>query len=320
MIHIHNGDVVAVLARRAEIPGEHVPFRESLVSGPLTPGPHWIESRARFLAAAFGEDVLRTSNDLFVQEQALDAAAEKPEEIVLWFEHDLFCLVHLLCLLQRFGERKLSLVWHPTPLGHLEERELALLFESRAAVTPAMLGAAREAWSAITHKQPTKLNRFLERDHADFPFLQRGLLLHASRFPSTSNGLGAIEQRALARIASGVSDFLTLFPLLDDALDGPGEPPPRFGFGDSQVLHELRGLARRGVPLITLKESDEPAPPPKATFAITPAGENVLRGEVDDAKINDRDLWLGGVHVTKENLWRFDAERQRIVQNHQPGS
>jgi hypothetical protein len=38
MIHIHNGDVVAVRARRSSIPGEHLSFRESLVTGPVVPG------------------------------------------------------------------------------------------------------------------------------------------------------------------------------------------------------------------------------------------------------------------------------------------
>jgi hypothetical protein len=47
--------------------------------------------------------------------------------------------------------------------------------------------------------------------------------------------------------------------------------------------------------------------PPKALCAITPAGEKVLRGEVDDTKINDPDLWLGGAHVTREQTWRFDG-------------
>ena len=46
MIHIHNGDVVAALARRSDIPGEHIAYRETLVTGPVVPGPEWIETRA----------------------------------------------------------------------------------------------------------------------------------------------------------------------------------------------------------------------------------------------------------------------------------
>lgn len=301
MIHFHNGDVVVAAARRAEIPGEHLAFRESLVTGTVQPGADWLETRARTLAEAFGQDLLRVRTELFEQEQALDAATG---EVVLWFEHDLFCLTHFLYLLQRLRTPQLTYVWHPTPLSELEDRELHLLFDSRTAVTPAMLAVAREAWEAYTSPDPTRLNAWLYRDVPEFPFLREALTLHASRFPSTTNGLGTIEQRALARIAGGVTDFATLFPLLDS-------DPPRFGFGDAEVLRQLRAFAWRAVPLITLHEATEGTP--KVMFAITPAGENVLLGEVDDTAINDPDLRLGGAHVTKENLWRWDESQRKIV-------
>jgi len=294
MIHIHNGDVVAQLARRAEIPGDHIAFRESLVTGRVTPGDDWIETRAHALASFFGEDLLRVRTSLVEQEQLLDSAPSRGE-IVLWFEHDLFCLTHLLYVLERLGAAKLSLVWCPTPLGMMDERDLFLRFESRAAVTPMMLKAARKAWRAYVAPDPADLNAMLARDVADFPFLREGLTLHASRFPSTQNGLGVIEQRILTILSAGPLDFLALFPQVDT-------DPPRFGFGDTQVMATLRELASRAVPLIAMAGNA-----PKTIFSITPAGENVLRGAVDDCAINDPDFWLGGVHLTKEHLWRWNG-------------
>ncbi|HJQ36905.1 MAG TPA: hypothetical protein VKB93_07190 [Thermoanaerobaculia bacterium] len=294
MIHIHNGDVVAQLAKRADIPGDHVAFRESFVTGPVTPGDDWIETRARTLSDAFGEDLLRVRTALVEQEQLLDNAASR-DEVVLWFEHDLFCLTLLLYLLDRLGTAKLTLVWCPTPLSQYEERDLFLRFESRGAVTPMMLKAARSAWRAFTAPEPDELNAIISRDSADFPFLREGLTLHASRFPSTQNGLGIIEQRILSILSNGAMDFVSLFPQVDT-------DPPRFGFGDAQVMVMLRDLASRAVPLIAMAGSA-----PKTIFSLTPAGLNVLAGEVDDCAINDPDAWLGGVHLTKENLWRWNG-------------
>jgi hypothetical protein len=295
MIHLHNGDVVAALAQRSDIPGEHVSFRESLVTGLVRPGPEWLETRAQTLAHAFHEDPLRTRTSLLEQEQTLDRATG---EVVLWFEHDLFCLANFLYLLQRVPASRLTYVWHPTPLGELDERELHLLFESRAAVTPTMLAAAREAWHAYTSPDPLALNAWLGRDTPELPFLRDGLRLHASRFPSVRDGLGAIEQRLLTSIFEGATDFASLFPLVDPA-------PPRFGFGDSDILRHLRALANRHVPLITMTEVE--GQPPKALFTITPAGENVLGALVDDVAINTPDLFLGGAHVTKGSVWRWDG-------------
>jgi len=296
MIHIHNGDVVAAFARRSGIPGEHVSYRESLVMGPVITGENWIENRAHALAQRYGEDLLRVRTELLEQEQFLHAAPSQGE-IVLWFEHDLYCLVHLVHLLQRFGEARVSVVWCPDPLAYNDERGLHLLFESRAAATPSMLALAREAWSAYTSPDPSSLNELIARDTRDFPFLREGLTLHASRFPSTRNGLGAIEQQALELIAAGTSDWVSLFDQLNSRV-------PRFGFGDAEVFASLRAVATSAVPLVNINGDV-----PKAIVTITPAGENVLRGEVDDLSVNDPDRWLGGVHLTKENVWRWDGAR-----------
>ena len=121
------------------------------------------------------------------------------------------------------------------------------------------------------------------------------MTLHASRFPSTSNGLGVIEQRILTVLATGALEFTALFPQADT-------DPPRFGFGDAEVMATLKAMSTRAVPLITINGQ-----PPKSIFAITPAGENVLSGEVDECSVNDVDAWLGGVHLTKENLLRWDG-------------
>ena len=296
LIHVHNGDLVTAAAQRAGIPGEHFPFRESLVTGPVVPGKDWIETRARALAEGHKQDLLRTRTSLLEQEIALGDMPAKGE-IVLWFEHDLFCLVHLVYLIQRLEGARLSLVWCPQPLSENDERGLGLLYESRAAVTPGMLNAARAAWRDYTASDPTGLNRWLDADVPDFPFLREGLTLHASRFPSVANGLGAIERRVLTHVAAGFTDFPTVFDHINAEV-------PRFGFGDSELFRTVRALANRPVPLLTVNGDM-----PKAICTITPMGENVVQGAVDDLTINDPDFWLGGAHVTKGSIWRWDGQR-----------
>ncbi|MCU1348802.1 MAG: polymerase, sigma-24 subunit, subfamily [Acidobacteria bacterium] len=305
MIHIHNGDVAASLAQRAGIPGEHLSFRESLVSGPVPAGVD-LETRARHIAEAHGQNLLRVRNDLLEQERALHEAMSA-DEIVLWFEHDLYCLIHLLAMLDRFGaHRRLTLVYTREPLGLSSESELPLLFDSRAAITPAMLNLGRTAWRAYTSADPAALNDVIAGgDRADFPFLREGLTLHASRFPSLRNGLGELENRALNLIATGLADFATLFGRLD-------ADHPRFGFGDSEVLRDLRAIAWCAVPLLTIAEAREKGPP-RVLFAVTPAAMNVIDGSVDNISVNDPDHWLGGVHLTKENLWRWDDLRRQLL-------
>lgn len=296
LIHIHNGDLVADRVRHSDVPGRHVPFRESLVTGRVVPGNDWIESRARALHDAYSRDLLRIRTDLLEQEQFLDEARNE-DEVVLWFEHDLYCLVHFIYLLQRLDGARVSAVWSPAQLGGEDERSLHLLFESRRAVTPGMARVAKEVWREYTSADPLVLNRRLENESEDFPFLREGLSLHAARFPSIRNGLGAIEQQALERIAAGTGDFGSLF----DAINAN---EPQRGMTDTELYRLMSGIAWAAVPLVTIAGEF-----PKVICTITPAGEKVLAGELDALAVNEPDFWLGGAHLTRENAWRWDGKK-----------
>src|SRR5258708_24124208 len=101
MIHIHSGHSAAVTAKKADIPGEHLAWREALVCGPA-PGNLSIDDfrhvRAQHLTDAYGANLERTEEELRAQEETLERFSDH-EEVVLWFEHDLFCQVQLIYLL-----------------------------------------------------------------------------------------------------------------------------------------------------------------------------------------------------------------------------
>jgi hypothetical protein len=54
-------------------------------------------------------------------------------------------------------------------------------------------------------------------------------------------------------------------------------------------------------------------------FTITEVGERVLAG-TDDIELNGIDMWLGGVHLTKERMWRWDVARNAVIPNQSQGS
>ena len=306
--HIHNGDVMAVHARRAGIEGEHFAFRESLLGGPVREDDGWIERRAKFLSS-YGDDILRVSNRLFEQQQMISSAAASAEEIVLWFEYDVYCLIHLVYLLPRLPAGRTSVVWHDQPLGEIAApEELLRLHARRRPATREMVTLAREAWQAYTAEDPAALNKMISANFNEFPFLRDGLALHAARFPSVRNGLGIIEQRILEFVADGATDFAALFNRFWSSY-------PRFGLGDTEVLRHLHTLAGRRHPLINLTEGSEK----QASFTITEQGERTLTG-ADDVAANGIDLWLGGVHLTEDHFWRWDSDRGEIIPSRPPGS
>jgi hypothetical protein len=98
MLHIHNGDSSANIARQSSLPGEHFAWREALIDGP-TPagirGPEWLRLRAQHLTEFYGEDPGETETALRIQEEKL-ASYPEHDEVILWFEHDLFCQTNLI--------------------------------------------------------------------------------------------------------------------------------------------------------------------------------------------------------------------------------
>src|SRR5262249_52570517 len=170
MLHITNGDSVVGTFRQVRFPGAYLAWRDVLHDGPVPETPTLSELsdvRARALAG-FGAGVYEDLRaDFARRDQALELSGQH-EEVVLWFEHDLYDQLQLLQLLDWFGGNhngtgKLSLIQIDSypgvkpfyGLGQLSGPQLARLFPARVAVTSAHLAAAREAWQAFRAPQPT---------------------------------------------------------------------------------------------------------------------------------------------------------------------
>ena len=327
MLHVHNGDSAADTARASNLHGEHLAWREALVCGPTPSGltEHaWRDVRGKHLADAYDLKFEDCERNLREQEETL-AKFRDHEAVVLWFEHDLFCQVHLVYLLNWFagyglGKTKLSLVCIGEfpgiedfrGLGQLTVEQLASLFPRRREITSAQFDLGARAWSAYSSPDPTAIEALLESDTSALPFLQNALLKHLRRFPSVRNGLGHIENLGLGFIASGHNEFIKLFPKF-------GKTEPAYGYGDAQFYLELRRLATVPEPLLTMSNAAtatamDSAQLRKSSFQITKRGKAVLSGDQDFVRTNGIDLWLGGVHLKgKEAAWRWDDLRSTLV-------
>jgi hypothetical protein len=331
MLHIHNGDCSANIAEESPLPGEHFPFRESLITGPTSAallGSEWINIRAQHLSESYGVDLQECLQGLLDQEQKL-ASFPEHEEVVLWFEHDLFCQANLLYLLHWFaqqdmGNMRLSLICvgefpgkeNFRGLGELNAAEMASLFPGRQRVTSAQLKLGEFAWKAYCSPDPAEIKKVVTSDTSLLPYLGPALEAHLRRFPSTRNGLGRIEEQALELINGGTKTFRDLFPRFADE-------EPVYGFGDAQLWLALKRLSVGKQPLLKIENVADGGPGltqeivQKAEFEITEPGDAVRRGDADDVELNGIDLWLGGVHLVPHNLWRWDEASGVMV--HAPG-
>jgi hypothetical protein len=327
MLHIHNGDSAAGTGRKSDIPGEHLAWREALVCGPAPGGlsaAEFRQVRAHHLADAYGANLEKTVRELEAQEETL-ARFSDHDEVVLWFEHDLFCQVQLIYLLDRFaqnelGQTRLSLICiNEFPgvegfrgFGELTVEQLAALFPQRREVTQSQLDLGSRAWQAYSSAQAVGLIALVDSDTSALPFLKGALIKHLQRFPSTDSGLGRIESVGLELIAKGYCNFRSLFPAF-------GTREPEYGFGDSQFYLELKRLVDAATAPLTLSvegngAATDPAQMLLSSFEISEYGKAVLVGEEDFVRSNGIDHWLGGVRlVGSESPWRWDESAQQLL-------
>ena len=243
------------------------------------------------------------------------------DELILWFEHDLFDQLNLIQLLTWIRERHpaarpVSLVcigsFPGRPgfkgLGELTPDELASLLETRQPVSEAQYAVARRVWHAFREPTPKALDE-LRQDHMPaLPYLAPAIARFLQEYPWTTDGLSRTERRLL-ELADGNGTLLwRAFPRMHE-----GE---RFYYVTDGTLAELaKTLSSTSPPLLRLDLSvAAEGQVLRGLVGRTDAGRSVLTGQLDRVAICGIDRWLGGVHVQGGGqLWRWDDTRQRVV-------
>lgn len=316
LLHITNGESVVRTLNEAGVPGEYSQWADVLWEGPVPRADErtFLEQRARFLHASgyspCYEDALKT---LETWEMAL-RGYQSVEEVVLWFEHDLFDQLNLVRLLDWFAQRdlgatRLSLIcigeYPGVPgfrgLGELSAEQLGPLLDTRQGVTAAQLELAQRAWQAFTGSDPTMLERLLGADTTPLPFLEGALRRVLEEFPSVHNGLSRSEEQALRLSADlGTVSAGRLFLAVQDREERPF-------MGDTSFWRVLKGLAAGPNPLLHIEGEDGPFL--KRSVRATALGREVLAGKEDYIRLFGINRWIGGVHLQRsESRWRWSGQ------------
>ena len=283
------------------MPGDVVEFADVLHEGAVLPDDDvvdWLKSRAEFIASC-GWD---TSAEALQRAQAAQAAMESfrdYDDVILWYEHDLFDQLLLIRHLHWWWTHAPldppSLVSPADYLGPMSGGQLAALFDTRERVTEAQLTLASSAWQAFTAPEPLELVRIVRHENtAPLPHLQGALLRLLEEYPSSKNGLGRTEQQILM-----ILDQSPLTPF--DLFQANARREERVFMGDTTFLLRLQRLLGPSHPLLQQNAEDAP-------LHLTDQGRRVLAGEADDVELNGIDRWIGGVHLLPHRVWRWNGE------------
>jgi len=303
MLHITNGDSAAERIRALELGGYVLPWRDVLHEGPV-PAPATLDSlrplRARFLAS---DDVsaVQIAEDLEARDRRLGSSLRE-DEVVLWFEHDLYDQLQLLQILDWYamhrGPQRVTLAQSDDYLGLMDAARLRALWERRTDVTDAQLTAAQRAWAAFSAPDPQGIQGVFDT-MAVLRYVRPALMRHLEEFPAVENGLSRTERQTLETLVVGSWPLKDLFTAAHLDREDP------FFLGDTTFFETLKTLAAGDGPLIGLDHE---------RAWLTDAGREVLAGHMDRVEALGIDRWLGGVHLKGRRVpFRWNASARRIV-------
>lgn len=314
MLHITNGESVTGTFRQVRFPGTYLAWNDVLHDGPV-PQTRTLgelsDVRAKALADFGGGNYEELRSGFATRDRTLQDF-RKHQEVVLWFEHDLYDQLQLLQLLDWFEQQdlegiNLDLVQIDSypgvrpfyGLGQLSGPQLARLFPMRKRVTHAQRSIATEAWRAFRADDPTDLAAISQQKFDDMPFLAAALVRFLEEYPSMRDGLSRTERQLLQAVASGKRKKADIYMESRKQEDVP--------WGDLSVYLRLAWLSVGPNP--ALIES------PKNEFSITDGGQQLLEGKADWIKLQGAvDRWLGGVHLTGDQpKWRWDNEKKTLL-------
>ncbi len=322
-LNITNGDSAAGTLSEAGVEGKIIPWRDVLHEGPVDSSLSLEElskQRARFITERRWDDFAHVSGD-FAERDRMIQHLDYFDEIVLWFEDDLYDQLQLIQLLDFFGRgaargKKLSLIVVDGYIPPLSAEKLKELEAARQRATAEQLDLARRAWKAFGSDDPSAISRLLDESTSALPHLAGALTRHLEEFPAVGTGLSRSEREALTAIDQGHATPIAAF------LEVAKKQESVF-LGDVVFYSYLERLSgNRKSALVTWKNGSPVVAPSSKTsrdfvngeLKLTTLGYKVLGGDIDWQSVNTQTRWLGGVEIRPGGKgWRWDPEERALV-------
>ena len=343
MLHVTNGTSAMNRIHELGLPGYIVSWDDVLHEGPVPTGLDATELRrvrADFIAEADWGEKRDVARQMKVRDDVL-AGAPADQEVVLWFEHDLYDQLQLLQVMDRLKNRRGGLVtaiMATDYLGYQTADRLRQWFEQRQRVTDEQWDLAIRGWDAFRASDPRAVLDLLEsittgqpssssidgtnlrlkvQAAAPLPSLAPALIRLLQQYPSVRSGLSRTETQTLAALSGGPLPARAAYTASNHRVE------EAVFMGDKGWWLHVRPLLTGPRPLVGImgrapddfgdqawwgEEADTP------TLAITEDGGRVLAGQADHLALNGIDRWLGGVHLQGRTApWRWNDATRSLV-------
>ncbi len=340
-LHLTNGDSAASALARSGLPGDIVSWRDLLHDGPVPSDDDlgaFHRVRAAFLASRGWSPEAAAISDFEQRDARLDDVSAG-DEVVLWFEPDLYDQLQLIQILARFERRaeptrpSLSIVPADCYLGPMLPEKFAPLYTARRVITSHDLVHGGVAWRAFTARTPDHLldvtNRldrevtartYTADDHVRLPHLVAALRRQLEEYPDIDCGLSRSERQLCEALAPGTITLGKLFTAHQATESW-------VWLGDRSFAWYAERLSDCAHPIVVHTNGSRVIAPRRdpdgrafweRSVQLTPFGQDVVRARADAVRANGIDRWIGGTQCTNAQYWRWDARTQRTEQFPRP--
>lgn len=319
ILNIRCGSDIRDALNIAGVAGDFAEYGDPICEGPTPSGlapPDYLRLRASFMCQHWKLDFCEALERL-ERDSALLRGLNEYDELLLWFEHDLYdqcILIQLLAALPdalRAKSRMICIGAFPgverfIGLGQLQPEQLATLPAQARDVTKAQCSLARKAWAAWRAPTPEDLQAFaLESASRELEFLATAITRHLQELPSVEDGMGQTDYLILQAIHRGASSAIEAFQEVHRSL----EAHPFLG--DLMFWAHFEELSRGACPALRMQGDF-----PTEHLELTEHGQKLLEGQSHHLRANGVDVnslyrWRGGVEQCPEKGWVYGWSRAR---------
>lgn len=335
-LHLTNGDHAATALARSGLPGDILSWRDLLHDGPVPSDadlPAFRRVRGEFIASRGWQSQSVAVADFAERDARLDGVGPA-DELVLWFEPDLYDQLQLIQVLARVARRApserptVTIVPADCFLGPLTPEKFVPLYAARRAITANDIAMAVASWEAFTAETPDALLQVTERidrdvrarayaydDRERLPHLAAALRRQLEEYPDTKAGLSRSERQLCEALAPGALTLAKLFTAHQSAESW-------VWLGDWSFAWYVQRLSDCAHPLVVHLNGSRVIAPLRDTDGkafwerqvhLTPLGQDIVRDRADFVKLNGIDRWIGGAYNTTSRHWRWEPHHYRLL-------
>lgn len=314
---ITNGDSAATRIKGLESGATVLPWRDVLHDGPVCAHddlPSQSAERARFIAGLANEDPMQVAADFKARDKAFLYAIGQTR-LELWFEQDLYDQLQLMQILHVIEQTDPSapvyLVQTDDYLCELSDDAFCQLPMQAKCLSRDEKVYGAQAWQAFCATTPFEIECFLKQEGV-LPYIRSALMRLLQEYPDSMTGLPLSMMYALS-----VLETQKKVKLVDLFRHMQTREAAKF-MGDLSFAHHVERLLNGERPLLFGKMATMGTLETYRDFFIqevtlTPFGEKVVAGEENALAHIADNRWIGGVYLSGDQPYFYDAAAARIV-------